>query len=143
MAISRKLRWGCLAPLVAFIALIVGGFLVDYFMPSAAERALPSSAKNIQTYFSGFNDFARLIKADILPEDYSTYAAALNLTERFDPSLHADIETMLNIGVGDAPAWWNPPKASETTYFEHTKGDDYLRYLKIADGRIYHLTLSW
>ncbi len=143
MAISRKFKWGCIAPLVVFIAFIVGGFLVDYFMPSASERALPSSAKYVQTYFRGFNDFARLIKADIDPEDYSTYAEAINLTKRFDPSLHADIETMLNITVGDAPAWWNPPRADETTYFEYTEGDDYLRYLKIADGRIYQLTLSW
>ena len=75
--------------------------------------------------------------------DYDLYAAELGLTELFDTMKHEDIKSVINIGVGDAPAWWNPPSASTSTYFKHVKGCDYLQALNYKDGTACLIILSW
>jgi hypothetical protein len=144
MKISRGVKWGCIAPLVGLLSLIAILYLLDTFMPSAALRALPESATDIQEYYSGSlnGDFVRLIKARLPEGDYEEYAKALNLSTRFDDSKHADIRSMIDIWAGDAP-WWNPPKSSNTTYFDHVKGDDYVQTLKYSNGTVYLLIVSW
>lgn len=112
-------------------------------MPSAAERALPESAENVQCHHSGLNDYVRLIKANMPREDFENYARSLKLSRRYNPSKHKKIEGLLNVGIGDAPPWWDPPDANETTYFEHTEGHEYVRFLKYHNGRVYYMELKW
>lgn len=50
------------------LALIVGGFLVDHHILSVAKQALQCSAKNVQIYFFGIHNYARLIEADDLSD---------------------------------------------------------------------------
>jgi hypothetical protein len=145
MKISRRVKWGCVAPVVGVLALVAILYLLDAFMPSAARRALPGSATDIQEYYSGSwnGDFVRLLKARLPEGDYEEYAKALKLTTRFDEAKHADIRSMIDISSGDAPAWWDPPRSSGTTCFEHVKDDDWVRTLKYSDGTVYLLILSW
>ena len=113
--------------------------------PSAGRRALPASAIDIQEYYSGTwnGDFVRLIKARLPLEDYDAYAKALKLYERFDATKHAEIKSMIEIGIGGAPGWWDPPRASATTYFKHVKGDQYVQALNYSNGTVYYLITSW
>ena len=145
MKISRGVKWGCIAPVVGVLSLIAFLYLLDTFMPSAAGRALPESANDIQEYYSDSwnGDFVRLVKARLPEGDYEEYAKALNLSTRFDDSKHADIRSTIDIGAGDAPAWWDPPRSSSTTYFDHVKGDDYVQTLKYSDGTVYLFIVSW
>jgi hypothetical protein len=85
----------------------------------------------------------RLIKAKLPEADYEDYAKALGLTNRFDASKHGDIRNTIEMGVGGAPVWWNPPGASETTLFDHIKGDDYVQILRYSNGTVYFLVFSW
>jgi hypothetical protein len=85
----------------------------------------------------------RLLKAKLSQEKYTEYARRLNLVSLFDSATHQDIESLINLAIGDAPQWWNPPKASRDTYFEHKKGDDYLQVLSYANGHVYYLVTSW
>ena len=138
-------KWGCLLPIVAIGVLICGAFLLDYFMPSAARSKLPPSATQIQEYYScSWNgDFVRVIKAKLPREEYVSYAQSLSLATLFDPAINHDIESEINMGVGDAPTWWTPPRASRTTYFRYEKGDDYLEVLSYSNGYVYYLVSSW
>ena len=145
MKISRGVKWGCIVPVVSGLSLIAILYLLDTFMPSAARRALPKSATDIQEYYSDSwnGDFVRLIKARLPKDDYEEYAKALDLSTRFDESTHADIRSMIDIGAGDAPAWWDPPPSSSTTYFDHVRGDDYVKTLKYSNGTVYLFIGSW
>lgn len=141
----RVIKWGCLAPTAFVILLILGCMLVDEVVPSQARRALPGSASDVQEYYSDSwnGDFIRLIKAKLPRKDYEEYARVLGLTERFDPIKHAEIKSMIGIGAGDAPDWWNPPMTRDTTFFEHVKGDDNVRALNYSNGSVFYLMTSW
>ena len=131
---------------MGFILLITAALLLDTFLPSGPRRALPESAYDIQEYYSdsGWNgDFLRVIKAKLPEKDYESYAKALGLATRYDSSKHEDIKSYIDIGAGDTPVWWDPPKASVTTYFEYTKGDGYVKTLKYSDGTVYLFIVSW
>jgi len=145
MKVSRGVKWGCIAPLIGILSLIAVLLLLDTFMPSGARRALPSSAADIQEYYSDSwnGDFVRLLKARLPEEDYEDYAKSLDLTIRFDESKHADIRSSIDMGAGDAPSWWDPPRSNDTTYFDHVKGDDYVQTLKYSNGTVYLLIVSW
>jgi hypothetical protein len=145
MKVSRGVKLGCLAPIIVLLSLIGGLFLLDAFLPSGVRRALPESATDIQEYYSDSwnGDFVRLIKARLPEGDYHQYAKALNLSTRFDESKHSDIRSKIDIGAGDAPAWWDPPQSSSTTYFDHVKGDDYVKTLKYSNGTVYLFITSW
>jgi len=67
----------------------------------------------------------------------------MGFTQRFDPVAHADIKSMIEIGAGDAPGWWDPPNASDSTFFEHVRGDDCVRSLRYSNGTAYLLITSW
>ena len=145
MKISRGVKWGCNAPVLCVLSLIAILYLFDSSYPSAARRALPESATDIQEYYSDSwnGDFVRLIKARLPEGDYEEYAKALNLSTRFDDSKHADIRSTIDISVGDSPAWWDPPRSSGTTYFDIVKGDDCVQTLKYSNGTVYMLIVSW
>ncbi len=88
MKISRGVKWGCVALVVGVLSLTAILYLLDTFMPSAARRALPESATDIQEYYSDSwnGDFVCLIKAQLPEGDarpkghllaYSTWRATL------------------------------------------------------------------
>jgi hypothetical protein len=83
------------------------------------------------------------LKASLPANRYSDYAKSLGLSERFDPDVNQGIQSTLNLKLYDAPAWWNPPEVDSTSYFEHKKGDDYMRVLRYYNGSVYLLELSW
>ena len=143
MKINKGIKWGCLAPIAFVILGVITLFFIDAFVPSNSKKSLPSSATNVQEYYEGWNDFVRLIKADMNKQDYELYASELELTEQYEPLKHEDIKSMLNMGIGDAPAWWNPPNASEATYFKYTKGDGYLQVLHYNQGTAYFMVSAW
>ena len=145
MKLHTGLKWGCLAPVCALTILIISVAALDALLPSSAKRSLPKSASNIQEYYSDSwnGDFVRLLRADLPEQDYEIYTRSVNLSESYDPTKHADIKTMIEMGIGDAPSWWTPPPASDTTLFEYQRGDDYLRVLSYSDGTVYYLITSW
>ena len=71
------------------------------------------------------------------------FAKRIGLTQKFDPTAHADIKSVIEMGAGDAPNWWDPPAASSTTYFEHARGDDYVKTLYYSRGTTYLFITSW
>ena len=133
------MKRGCLV-LVSIIGIgIIGLFLADWLLPSAATRNLPHSATEKQEYFAGFNDYVRLIKAKLPPEDFDLYAQNLGMSNKYNKN---DPDKMYaNLGHGDAPIWWDPPKASENTYFEYRTG--YVRCLKYDAGVVYYMECTW
>jgi len=145
MKLSRGVKWGCIVPVLGLFVLIGVALLFDKYVPSSAHRALPKSATNIQEYYSDSwnGDFVRVIKSKLPEKDYEDYAKALKMNTRFDATKHKEITSMINIGAGDAPSWWDPPKATGTTYFEYIQGDDYVQTLKYSNGTVYLLVISW
>lgn len=140
----KAVKLGCLVPLAGIVALVLPLILLDAVVPSSARRALPSSASEIQEYYddSWNGDFVRLVKAPLPATDYAEYARRLGLSARFDPTLHHDIASYVNMGIVDA-AWWDPSGATTNTYFDYKKGDDYLQVLSYKDGYVYFKTVSW
>ena len=139
-------KWGCLIPLVGIFLLRFIGYPLRELQSSAGRKALPSEATNVEEHlahgvFGG--DFTRLLKASLPAERYRDYARSLGLSERFDPKVHHRIQSKLNMKIGEAPVWWNPPEIDSTVYFQHEEGDDYLRVLRYYDGSAYLLVLSW
>ena len=143
---SSAAKWGCQVPVVAFLLLLIVSYVGMEILPSEGKKALPSSASNIEEYLShGFigTDHTRLLKADLPKESYPAYAHKLELSTRFDPQKHSEIQVTLNMGIGAAPDWWTPPLVDQNTYFKHTEGDDHLRVLRYFDGAVYYLEMSW
>jgi hypothetical protein len=138
-------KWGCLYPTVAVVALILGVFYWDRFVPSGPRRALPRSATEVQEYYRDHwnGDFVRVIKARLPEADVPRYAKALGLTERFDPVAHREISSRINSlrNVAGQP-WFTPPQADATTYLDHKRGDDYFQVLWYGDGFVYFIALS-
>ena len=125
---------------------LVALFVVDDIVPSAARRALPDSADSVREYYSDAwinPDFVRLVKAELPSEDYPRFATALGLTQRFDPVIHGDMRSTLEMGIGDAPEWWDPPSATTTTYFDHVEGGEFVEVLRYNNGTVYYLVSSW
>ena len=141
--VSSIAKWGCLAPVLIFGPLILVVLSLDSLIPSAARKALPSGAMDVQEYYSGCVDFVRCLKAALPEEQYPLYAKNLGLQERFDPAMHAKFAPAIDLGVGGAPSWWNPPSASSTTYFEYTEGKQSICVLKYANGHVYFMASSW
>jgi hypothetical protein len=128
-----------------FIASFIG-FFVRELETSDGKKLLPPSAANVTEHLThGFvgGDFWRLLKADLPKEDYAVYAKSLNLHTLYQPERDQAVEGSINLKIGDAPEWWNPPNTDSTTYFEHIKGDDHLRVLRYHNGSIYYLVASW
>lgn len=139
------LKWGCLTPIAVILALILGLFLLDTFMPSGARRALPNSATEVQEYYwDSFNgDYERSVKARMPEKDFPLYARNLGLSVRFDPVVHADIASKISMHIPGAPSWWTPPPAGPTTYFRYEKGHDWLQALAYSEGYAYFVSTSW
>ncbi|MDC0087975.1 hypothetical protein OAI07_00375 [Akkermansiaceae bacterium] len=143
MYISRRIKWGCIAPITVIILLVVSLFVIDAVIPSEAKSALPNSAANVREYYSGTVDFVRLIKAELPQEDYVIYAANLGLTAQFNSAKHENIRRTIDMGISDAPSWWDPPNASGTTFFKYTEGDEYFQVLHYFKGTAYLVITSW
>jgi hypothetical protein len=140
------MMWGCLISFVGILLLPFVGYPIREFQTSAGRKALPADAANVEQYLiHGFfgGDFTRLLKASLPAERYSDYAKSLGLSERFDPQVHHGMKSILNMKIGDAPLWWNPPEVHSTAYFQHKEGDEYLRVLRYHNGSVYLLVLSW
>ena len=138
--------WGCLIPIVGILLLQFIGYPIRALQTSAGRKALPAEAANVKEYLiHGFfgGDSTRLLKASLPAERYSDYAKSLELSERFDPQVHDRIEPILNMKIGEAPVWWNPPLVDSTTYFQYKEGDDYLRVLRYHNGLVYLLVIRW
>jgi|GEM_PF-1737303 len=147
-----RVIWGCLIPIVGILLLPFVSYFLREFQTSAGRKALPAEAANVEQYLKhGIigGDFIRLLKASLPAERYSDYAKSLGLSDTFDPRVHQRIEPTLNMNptlnmkIGDAPGWWNPPEVDSTTYFEYKEGDDHLRVLRYHNGSVYLLDLSW
>ena len=139
-------KWGCSLPLVIIALLPFIGYPIRKFQTSEGREALPAEASNVEEYLAhGFfgGDYTRLLKAKLPADRYPEYAKSLHLSERFDPTLHHRIESKLNMKIGDAPVWWDPPVVDSTAYFQHKEGDDFLRVLRYHDGWVYLLVVSW
>ena len=146
MKASTIARWGCLVPVVGLLLLLFASYFATGRRTSEGKRLLPSTATDIEHLgFHGVigGDHRGLTKARMPIEEYADYARSLGLTLQFDPKSHAEIETTLNMRVGNAPVWWDPPDVDGTTYFDSTKGRTYLRVLRYSEGHIYYLRLSW
>lgn len=143
--INPYIKWGCLTPIAIIISVILAIYLLDTFLPSTARRALPKSATEIQEYYSDSwnGDYLRCIKARLPEADFPVYAKKLGLNEQFDPIAHVDIASTLNMGFSDAPAWWTPPVASRTTYFQFIPSNDFLQILNYSGGYAYFVSTSW
>ena len=140
------IMWGCSLPLVIIVLLPFIGYPIRELQTSAGRKALPTDAANVEEYLiHGFfgGDSTRLLKASLPAERYSDYAKSLELSERFDPQVHHRIESILNMKIGDAPIWWDPPQVDSTAYFKHKEGDDHLRILRYHNGSVYLLVMSW
>ena len=138
--------WGCLIPVVGILLLPFIGYPVRELQTSAGRKALPKDAAGVEEHLiHGFigGDFTRLLKASLPAEQYADYAKSLGLAERFDPQMHHRIESILNMKIGDAPRWWDPPKVDSTAYFKHKEGDDHLQVLRYDHGSVYLLVISW
>ncbi|EDY16070.1 hypothetical protein CfE428DRAFT_6395 [Chthoniobacter flavus Ellin428] len=141
--LNPLLKWGCLIPLGVVLPLVFAAMALDRFLPSAARRALPASASDVQEYYSGTVDYVRCLKAKLPEGDVVLYARNLNLTSRFDPVEDAKIASMVNIGIGDAPKWWNPPSASASSYFRYAPGKERVEVLRYSNGYVYYLVTAW
>ena len=143
MKITKKgcLLSGCLTPIVAVILLIV----ISSLIPSRSRQALPASAKNIQEYNSGglHPDFLRLVKAELPENDLSTFLSNLNLTVKYDSAIHSNMSSMINMGYGDAPDWWDEPHNLDFCYFDYTPDEEYLMRVKWTNGWVYFSVGSW
>jgi hypothetical protein len=138
--------WGCVIPLVGILLLPFVGYFLREFRTPEGRTALPAEATNVEEYLAhGFisGDFTWLLKASLPANRYSDYAKSLGLSERFDPEVHQGIQSTLNMMIGDAPVWWNPPEVDSTAYFEYKEGVTYLRLLRYHNGTVYLLELSW
>ena len=143
---SSAAKWSCSVPLVIVVLLPFIGYPIRALQTSAGRKVLPASAANVEEYLiHGFfgGDFTRLLKASLPAECYSDYAKSLGVFERFDPHVHHSIESIMNVKIGDAPIWWNPPKVDSTAYFKHKEGDDHLQVLCYQNGWVYLLISSW
>ena len=118
---------------------------LDSIFLSSARKALPDSATEVQEFYSGSwnGDYARCLKAKLPEADYPLFAKNLGLTEHFDARSNAEIASIINMGVDDAPKWWAPPAATSTTYALFKRGQKGLRVLKYSEGRAYLLSTSW
>jgi len=134
------LKWGCLIPIVGLFVL----FALDVFMPSAARRALPSSAMEVQEFYSDSwnGDYVRCLRAKLPEADFPLFAKHLGLSEHFDPVKDADIASMINMSFG-GPDWWRPPQAGPTTYFKYKRGNDFLEVLNYSEGYAYFVSTAW
>ena len=103
------MKRGCLIATLAVMGAIIALVLFDWMMPSAQMRALPKTATDKQEYFQGFNDYVRLIKDSLPAEDYEKYAKNLGMTKRLGSGELS--RKYVNLGHGDAPEWWDPPRA--------------------------------
>ena len=147
-----RLIWGCLIPIVGILLLPSVGYFLREFRTPEGRTALPAESTNVEEYLAhGFisTDFTWLLKASLPANRYSDYAKSLGLSDKFDPRVHQKIEPTLNmnptldIKVGDAPGWWNPPEVDSTSYFAYKEGDDHLRVLRYHNGSVYLMELSW
>ena len=143
--INPYLKWGCFTPIAIIISLIIALYLFDKIVPSTARRSLPQSAAGIQEFYSSSwnGDYVRCIKARLTEADLSIYAKKLGINDQFDPIANTDIASTINMGFLDAPAWWTPPLASRTTYFQSKQNSHYLEILKYSEGYVYYVSTSW
>ena len=142
MNTSQKRKLGCIIPVTIVVILVILIYVAPAFLPSNAERLLPPAASNVQTHYSGVSDYVSVIKADLSEDDFHQYAKDLEFRDTFDPEVHNDIQSTIDMSF-QLPSWWDPPKASRTTYFKFTRGDDHLKLLKYNDGKVYYLSSSW
>ncbi len=139
-------KWGCSIPLVIIALLPFIGYPKREFRTSRGIKLLPAEATHVEEdLIHGFigGDFTRLLKAELPADRFPENANALGLSDQFDPRIHSGIQSILNMKIGDAPAWWNPPEVDSTAYFQHKADDDYLRVLRYHDGSVYFLVSSW
>ena len=139
-------KWGCSLPLIIIVLLPFIGYPIREFQTSNGRKTLPADATHVKEdlihgFFGG--DHTRLLMASMPAIRFSEYAKSLGLYQRFDPGVHQGFKSILNTKIGGAPLWWTPPEVDSTTYFEHKKGDDYLRVLRYHNGTVYLLESSW
>lgn len=139
-------KWGCSLPLIIIALLPFIGYPIREFQTSNGRKTLPADATHVKEdlihgFFGG--DHTRLLMASMPAIRFSEYAKSLGLYQRFDPGVHQGFKSILNTKIGGAPLWWTPPEVDSTTYFEHKKGDDYLRVLRYHNGTVYLLESSW
>ena len=112
-------------------------------MPSFARRSLPWNATEIRELYHDArfgSDFLRCLKAKIDRDDFDAYAKRLNLSETYDPKLHADLVMSWN---GCDEPWWNPPKTRDGVRFETANGANFYAMALWHEGHVYFKVFSW
>ena len=140
---TKFLRFICAAFLLGGIAALLLIIIVAFFPSgagSARMRELPDSATDVKEHrWDAFGFHIYLMKARMPVSQYHTLAAKWELTTRFDEKLNEDLHQVVNMGLpDDAPVWWDPPKASQSTYFQRDEGRELLRVLHYGDGHAYY-----
>ncbi len=144
--INPWLKWGCLTPILAVVALFTAAYVWDKFVPSSVRRALPESASEVQEFYheSGNGDFSRFLKAKLPESDVPLYAKHLGLSARFDPKVVGgrSLDSFV-IALPEIKSWWNPPAENASTYINYDPGHDLIESLRYADGYVYFHASAW
>jgi len=147
MAMTKKgcLLAGCLIPL-AVVVLFTILIVVDSLLPTPQTQSeLPVSATDVRVYHSGglHPDFLTLVKARLPRRHLDIYLDNLDITVKYDPTIHSDIRPRIDMGAGDAPDWWDEPGDMDVCYFNYTPDREYLERVKWKDGWVYFFRCSW
>ena len=138
---TRTVKWGCLAPVVALISLIGIMLALDAFLPSGVRRSLPESASDIHEYYKDFGftgDFTRLLTAKCSIEEFHSYAKRQGLKPVTGEGLPSGCASWSH----SSESWWDPPSSFVPGYFTFEEGG-YRRLLGYHDGRLYYDIVAW
>ncbi len=134
--------------ILAVVLVVVATVIVYRYIPSAARRALPESAREVQEFYdTAFGgDYVRCIKAKLPEADFPVYARNLGLRRSFISSEHEGRgRRFVNIQVSWAPAWWDPPRGEPGIdwYYDQDPNVPVNEDLTWSNGYVYYLAFSW
>ena len=147
MKIPRPIKFGCLLPLAILVTLTAGVAIYDKFAPSAARKALPQSAADIEEYYreAGFlaQDFTRCLKAKIPSDTVAGYANRLRLPHRYTSGQKVESIAGLDSGYGLVPSWFDPPAAVDADEVYYDYGPAWIAVLKYKAPNAYFIVIDW
>lgn len=117
--------------------------ILDKVIPSAARRALPVTATDIQEYYDSSlpsGDYTRLLKARVPENQVAVFARKMGVTERYVARKHADLPVV--IPSGEMP-WWKPRARLEGALFFCPPGREFSAVALYSDGYLYYSEFKW
>ncbi len=143
MKISAPVKYGCLVPVAILSALIIGGCIYDRVAPSAARKALPPSATEIQEFYRGAGfDFIRCLKAKLPQSDFEAYAKSLSLTKSYTAGQDTSDFVTMNI-TGHFPEWFDPPGVDRASAVKYESGGAWVSVLQYHEPYVYFFVFDW